>query len=104
MNDRAAVDLLLSVGPMTRTEIGARTGLSKVTVSQVLGRLEARGMVELVGSQSGSRGPNAALYAVVASIGYAAGVDVGPDGITVAVADITGTELGRSTVPGGSED
>jgi predicted NBD/HSP70 family sugar kinase len=104
MNDRAALDLLLSAGPLTRTEIGARTGLSKVTVSQVLGRLEARGMVEPVGSQSGNRGPNAALYAVVPSIGYAAGVDVGPDGITVAVADITGTELGRGSVPGGSED
>lgn len=89
---------------MTRTEIGARTGLSKVTASQLLGRLEVRGLVEVVGSQTGSRGPNAALYAIVGSIGYAAGVDVGPDGITVAVADITGDVRGRVTVTGGSED
>lgn len=104
MNDRAVLDLLLAAGPLTRTEIVGATGLSKVTVSQLLGRLETRGMVEVVGSQSGSRGPNAALYSVVATIGYAAGVDVGPDGITVAVADITGAVRGRSTVPGGSDD
>jgi predicted NBD/HSP70 family sugar kinase len=104
MNDRAVLDLLLAGGPLTRTDMVGRTGLSKVTVSQLLGRLETRGMVEVVGSQSGSRGPNAALYSVVASIGHAAGVDVGPDGITVAVADITGVVRGRSTVPGGSDD
>ncbi|HZG89897.1 MAG TPA: ROK family transcriptional regulator [Pseudonocardia sp.] len=104
MNDRAGVDLLLATGPLTRTDISGRTGLSKVTVSQLLGRLEARGMVEVVGSQSGSRGPNAALYSVVPTIGYAAGVDVGPDGITVAVADITGQVRGRGVVAGGSSD
>lgn len=104
MNDRAALDLLLSAGPLTRAEIGARTGLSKVTASQLLGRLQARGLVEVVGSQTGSRGPNAALYAIVGSVGHAAGVDVGPDGITVAVADITGDVRGHATVTGGSED
>jgi predicted NBD/HSP70 family sugar kinase len=104
MNDRAVLDLLLADGPLTRTELGARTGLSKVTMSQLLGRLEARGMVEVVGAQAGGRGPNAALYSVVAGVGYAAGVDVGPDGITVAVADITGAVRGRGTVPGSSDD
>jgi DNA-binding transcriptional ArsR family regulator len=104
MNDRAALDLLLTAGPLTRTEIGSRTGLSKVTASQLLGRLEQRGLVQVVGSQSGSRGPNAALYGVVGSVGHAAGVDVGPDGITVAVADITGELCGEVTVAGGTDD
>ncbi|MCO1658622.1 ROK family transcriptional regulator [Pseudonocardia humida] len=104
MNDRAVLDLLISEGPLTRTDLGGRTGLSKVTVSQLLGRLEARGLVEVVGAQTGSRGPNAALYCVVPTVGYAAGVDVGPDGITVAVADITGAVRGRGAVPGGSDD
>ena len=51
MNDRAVLDLLLADGPLTRTDMVGRTGLSKVTVSQLLGRLEARGMVEVVGEQ-----------------------------------------------------
>jgi predicted NBD/HSP70 family sugar kinase len=104
INDRAALDLLLSAGPLTRAEIGARTGLSKVTASQLLSRLEARGLVEVVGSQTGTRGPNAALYAVVGAAGHAAGVDVGPDGITVAVTDIAGDMRGRATVTGRSDD
>jgi predicted NBD/HSP70 family sugar kinase len=104
MNDRAVLDLLLAGAPLTRTDVVGHTGLSKVTVSQLLGRLEARGMVEVVGAQAGGRGPNAALYAAVPTVGYAAGVDLGPDGVTVAVADITGTVRGRSTVPGGTDD
>ena len=104
MNDRAVLDLLLADGPMTRTQIGMRTGLSKVTASQVLGRLEARGLVAAVGAQTGGRGPNAALYAVVPSIAYAAGVDIGPDGITVAVADVSGAVRGRATVAGAADD
>ncbi len=104
MNDRAVLDLLLATGPLTRTDLSERTGLSKVTVSQLLGRLESRGMVEVVGAQAGNRGPTAALYSVVATIGYSAGVDVGPDAITVAVADITGAVRGRGAVPGNSAD
>ena len=104
MNDRAALELLLAHGPLSRTEIGARTGLSKVTASQLLGRLEERGLVRVVGAQTGSRGPSAALYDLVGSAGHAAGVDVSPDGTTVAVADLTGAVRGEATVPGGSGD
>lgn len=102
MNDRAALELLLAHGPLSRTEIGARTGLSKVTASQLLGRLEERGLVRVVGAQTGSRGPSAALYDLVGSAGHAAGVSVSPDGTTVAVADLTGALRGEATVPGGS--
>jgi hypothetical protein len=62
------------------------------------------GPAAIVGARTGSRGPNAALYAVVGAVGHAAGVDVGPDGITVAVANITGEERGRATVTGRSDD
>jgi len=41
MNDRAALDLLLSQGPLSRTALGNLTGLSKPTASQLLARLEA---------------------------------------------------------------
>jgi len=38
LNDRAALELLLTGGPMTRAQLGERTGLSKVTASQLLAR------------------------------------------------------------------
>ncbi|HEV7934716.1 MAG TPA: ROK family transcriptional regulator [Actinomadura sp.] len=105
LNDRAALELLIEEGPLTRTQIGERTGLSKVTASQLLGRLEERGLVEVVGERAGGRGPSAALYAVVPSSAYVAGVEVGPSGVTAGVADITGHILSQVTVdPNGADD
>ncbi|MDN3353548.1 ROK family transcriptional regulator [Actinomadura sp. DC4] len=105
LNDRSALDLLVSSGPLTRTQIGERTGLSKVTASQLLARLEDRGLVAVVGEQAGGRGPNAALYAVVPSSAYVAGLDVGPNSVTAGIADITGHIAAEITVsPGDTED
>src|SRR6266699_1760513 len=72
LNDRAALELLLTGCPMTRDQLGAQTGLSKVTASQLLTRLEERGLVQVAGEQAGGRGPNAALYGVVPSAAYVA--------------------------------
>lgn len=98
LNDRAALELLLASGPMTRTQVGAATGLSKVTAAQLLTRLQERNLVHVVGARAGSRGPNAALYAVVPSSAYVAALYVGPTEVatsgpgevTAAIADITG--------------
>jgi predicted NBD/HSP70 family sugar kinase len=95
LNDRAALELLLEHGPLTRTQLGERTGLSKVTASQLVERLEERGLVRRVGEQAGGRGPNAQLYAVTPSSAYVVGVDVGPDHVVAACADITGSIVGR---------
>lgn len=105
INDRAALELLLATGPMTRGQIGDLTGLSKVTASQTLARLEGRGLVEVVGAQAGGRGPNAALYSVIPSSAYVAGLEVGPGLISTAVADIHGHTIAEVTVdPGGHDD
>lgn len=98
INDRAALELLLTSGPMTRGQIGEQTGLSKVTASQTLARLEERGLVEVVGAQAGGRGPNAALYSVIPSSAYVAGLEVGPGLISTAVADIHGRTISQVTV------
>jgi predicted NBD/HSP70 family sugar kinase len=98
LNDRAALELLLAGGAMTRAQIGERTGLSKVTASQLLARLEERGLVETVGEQAGGRGPNAALYAVVPSSAYVAGLHVDQDEVSAGVADITGQVVTQISV------
>ncbi len=98
LNDRSALDLLVSSGPLTRAQIGRHTGLSKVTASQLLARLEERGLVAVVGEQVGGRGPNAALYAVVPSSAYVAGLEVGPNNVTAGIADITGNVVAEVTV------
>jgi predicted NBD/HSP70 family sugar kinase len=95
INDRAALELLLARGPLTRAQLGELTGLSKVTASQLVERLEERGLVSRVGEQAGGRGPNAQLYAVVPASAYVVGVEVGPDRVVAACSDITGETVGR---------
>ena len=90
LNDRAALELLLKEGPLTRTRLGELTGLSKVTASQLVERLESKGLVTRVGVQGGGRGPNAQIYAAVPSSGYGVGVEIGPRTVVAAAADITG--------------
>ena len=105
INDRAALELLLAEGALTRSQVGERTGLSKVTASQTLTRLEERGLVTVTGQQAGGRGPSAAVYAVVPSSAYVAGLDVAPEAVTTGVADVTGSVLTEVTVdPNGASN
>src|SRR5580693_6519773 len=98
LNDRAALDLLLPGTPLTRTQISEQTRVSKVTVAQMLTRLEDRGLVSVVGQQEGGRGPNAALYSVVPSSAYVAGLYVEMDLVSAGVADVTGRVVAEVSV------
>ncbi|MFI6944356.1 ROK family transcriptional regulator [Streptomyces sp. NPDC050418] len=106
MNDRAALDLLLAHGPLSRTRIGKLTGLSKPTASQLLARLEAAGLVVETGTTEGRPGPSAQLYAINAQAAYVGGLDVTPGRILAAVADISGRTVGQYELatPGRSGD
>ena len=105
LNDRAALDLLIGGELLTRAQISEYTGVSKVTVSQMLARLEERGLVTIAGEQAGGRGPNAALYSVVPTSAYVAGLYVESDLVTGAVADVTGRCVADVSVnPNGADD
>src|SRR5260370_32903974 len=105
LNDRAALGLLLGGEMLTRSQISEYTGVSKVTVSQMLTRLEERGLVAIAGEQAGGRGPNAALYSVVPASAYVAGLYVESDQVSAAVADVTGRRVADVSVnPDGADD
>lgn len=99
LNDRAALELLLTHGPLSRTRIGHLTGLSKPTASQLLARLEAAGLVVATGTATGRPGPNAQLYAVNARAAHVAGLDVTPGRILASVADLAGEVIGSHELP-----
>src|SRR5580693_2572735 len=105
LNDRAALELLLAEGPLTRAQLSERTGVSKVTVSQMLARLEERALVMIAGEQAGGRGPNAALYSVIPSSAYVAGLYVDFDLVSVAIADVAGNQVAEVSMdPHGADD
>ncbi|GAA2389577.1 ROK family transcriptional regulator [Streptomyces glaucosporus] len=99
MNDRAALELLLAHGPLSRGRIGALTGLSKPTASQLLARLEDAGLVVATGTSRGRPGPGARLYSLNPAVAHVAGVDVTADRVRAAVADLTGRTVGAFEVP-----
>jgi predicted NBD/HSP70 family sugar kinase len=97
-------DLLLGGEMLTRSQISEYTGVSKVTVSQMLARLEERGRWLSRGAGRGPR-PNAALYSVVPSSAYVAGLSVDFDLVSAAVADVTGRRVAEvSGNPNGTDD
>jgi predicted NBD/HSP70 family sugar kinase len=95
INDRAALDLLIEHGPLTRSQLGELTGLSKPTTGQLLMRLEAADLVITSGITSGGPGPRAQLYAVNPDAAHLCALDVTPARILAAVADLTGRTVGE---------
>ncbi|KUJ69289.1 ROK family transcriptional regulator [Streptomyces albus subsp. albus] len=104
MNDRAALELLVAHGPLTRTRLGELTGLSKPTASQLLARLETAGLVRATGTATGRPGPNARLYEINPAAAHVAALAVDQEGVTAAVADITGRTLGEHRVSASAAD
>ncbi|MFJ9249479.1 ROK family transcriptional regulator [Streptomyces sp. NPDC101776] len=100
INDRLALRLLQQEGPLTAGQLKQRTGLSRPTVADLVERLTASGLIEMVG-ESGEqrRGPNARLYGIVADRAYLAALDVRTEGVSVLVSDLVGRVLAEASVP-----
>jgi predicted NBD/HSP70 family sugar kinase len=63
-NDRAAFRLMLEHGPLSRSQLGELSGMSKPTAGQMISRLERVGLIAPAGEVTGARGPNAVAYGV----------------------------------------
>jgi len=100
INDRLALRLLQQEGPLTAGQLKQLTGLSRPTVADLVERLTASGLIEMVG-ESGEqrRGPNARLYGIVADRAYLAALDVRLEGVSVLVSDLVGRVLAEASVP-----
>ncbi|MFC5290527.1 ROK family transcriptional regulator [Actinokineospora guangxiensis] len=100
INDVAVLRHLLARGPVSRVVLGELTGLTKPTVSQVVKRLAADGLVRSSGHTTGKPGPNAELYAVDAEAGFAAAVSVRAGSLVASVCDVAGVVRGTAEVTG----
>ncbi|HEY3562260.1 MAG TPA: ROK family transcriptional regulator [Kribbella sp.] len=98
INEQVLLDHIRRSGPISRTELAGRTGLSKPTVSAALGSLERTGLVHVTGQRTGVPGPAASLYEVRPEAGFVLGLDVGREYLRGAIADLAGTVRSRLSV------
>ncbi|MEV1024584.1 ROK family transcriptional regulator [Streptomyces sp. NPDC050264] len=100
INDRLALRFLQDEGPLTAGQLKDLTGLSRPSVADLVERLTASGLVEVVGEAGAQRrGPNARLYGIVADRAHLASLDVRTEGVRLVVADLLGTALARAELP-----
>lgn len=98
-NALAVFDVIRDGGPLTRSDVARRTGLSVPTVARSVSSLARQGLVRPVGVVKGRAGRKAELLELDPASGYAVGVDVGEVSIRVAVADLSGTLLQQGKSP-----
>lgn len=99
-NRAAVVNVLRRAGSATRAELAARTGLSRATVSSLIGELQARGLVsERLGARRSGSGRPSSVLALNRSAGLAIAVDVGVRHVAVAVGDLSRRVLAERWVP-----
>ncbi len=101
LNTSLVLDVIRRRGPLSRSAIARRTGISNPAVSTLIHHLVERGVVEEVGKAPSTGGRPAHLLRFNPRAGYLIGVDVGAQKITGGVVDLGGeivTRLSTKTV------
>ena len=88
MNEASVFGIIHDAGPISRTEIARRSGLSPATITGITGSLIEEGIVmeESTGLSTGGRRPT--LLAINRSAGTAIGVKLTTEQVTVALTDL----------------
>lgn len=90
INDRAALDLLLANGVMTRSGMRAALGMSQPSTLELFDRLLAHDLIFESGAVAGRRGPRATAYRINTRKALVAVARVAPHETVAAVAELTG--------------
>src|SRR4051794_1623244 len=92
-NRSTLLSTLFFEGPLSRHELGGRTGLSAATVSNVVGELVDEGLVVEAGLVDSDGGRPRVLLRVNPAHGTVVGVDVGETGVAMELFDLSMTRL-----------
>ncbi|MFF5211943.1 ROK family protein [Streptosporangium sp. NPDC000396] len=95
LNGRTVLRTLLECDALTSRQLGSVIGLSKTTMSQILAQLQEYGLIVADGVRSENVGRAARLYRINPEIAFVAGLDITPNCISVAIADISGNVISR---------
>ncbi|KQM62320.1 hypothetical protein ASE65_04795 [Sphingomonas sp. Leaf16] len=84
--------VMLDTGPISRTELADRIGVTRSAITQMMASLDRFGLVEEGPARKGGRGQPARPIAVRGAAGYSAGISFSHGYLDAAIIDITGTE------------
>ncbi|WP_068087655.1 ROK family transcriptional regulator [Novosphingobium rosa] len=94
-NARVVLQVIRADGPITRSRIAARTGLTTATVTNITNRLLDEGLLSSVGQLRGGRGQPAVQLEVRAEGAFALGLNIDRDHLTLVAVDFAGTVRAR---------
>ncbi|MDX3855134.1 ROK family transcriptional regulator [Streptomyces sp. AK02-01A] len=95
-NRARVVQRLYFDGPLSRQELGAATGLSSGSISNVVAELAAEGLLEEAGVVDSDGGRPRTLLRVAPDGGLLIGIDIGETRVRVELFDLSLTELART--------
>ncbi len=98
VNTAAVLDLLRRQAPLSRAELAARSGLNRSTVSLIINSLLEAGFVEETELQNPTVGRPGMRLVLNPRSGFAVGVDIGVDFISVLLTDFVANVLWRKRV------
>src|SRR3954471_9768964 len=101
-NRRRVIETLRTTGSMTRSALARATGLSRTTISTLLGELIEQGIVTEASDGGGARrgaGRPATVVQLDHSAGAAVSIDVGARHLAVAIGDLAHRVLAERWVP-----
>ena len=105
MRQQNATSVLKAVrtfGPMSRSDVAKRTGLSKPTVNEIVSSLLFQGYLDEAHAPATERqrpGPKASQLTFVSNVGFVLGIDLSLYKIAVTLADLNGVARGSILVP-----
>ncbi len=97
-NQAVVLDAIRTAGPVSRVELAPLTGLTSQTVSNVVRRLLAAGLISESGHAPSSGGKRRTLLSPRADGAFAVGVQLDPDAAVVVVVDLAGEVLASRRV------
>jgi glucokinase-like ROK family protein len=98
LNTAVILDILRRYAPLSRAEVAARSGLNRSTVSIIVNSLIEGGFVQETDLQSSKIGRPGMLLVLNPKGGFAVGVEIGVDFISVILTDFIANVLWRQRV------
>ncbi|TVY08977.1 ROK family transcriptional regulator [Paenibacillus cremeus] len=98
INKSIVLDRIRHDSPVSRARLAELTGLTKATVSSLVGELIESGLVDEIGAGESSGGRKPVMLLFNGTAGYAVGIDLGVDYILGVLTDLNGVIVEQHTM------